>query len=143
MCCVEIYREKKKLLYYTFIFENCTAFFYIRVGKNLDRFIWSENYTLFFSWNNRVDFTKKIISICIRKISMYYYKSFIFSTFIHLCNYRSNFFEFFDNSLPLREKFFMWDNGGVVWEAKILNFGRENSKVYLRFISRWPSQYIP
>ena len=36
----------------------------------------------------------------------------------------------------------MWDNGGVVWEAKILNFGRENSKVHLRFISRWPSQYI-
>ena len=22
-------------MYYTFIFENCTAFFYIRVGKNL------------------------------------------------------------------------------------------------------------
>ena len=60
----------------------------------------------FFSWNNRVDFTKRIISNCIRKYKHVLIKSLIFSTFIHLCNYRSNFL----NSLTI---LFLWGRNSL------------------------------
>ena len=60
----------------------------------------------FYSWNNRVDFTKRIISNCIRKYKHILIKSLIFSTFIHLCNYRSNFL----NSLTI---LFLWGRNSL------------------------------